>query len=223
MDDHWLDYLLDHRSEPETRAVLEDVLLIQNRTVIWPKSVFGGSGSGSGSGDGYGGGGGSGSGYGGGDGNGNGGGSGSGGGSGYGDGDGDGDGSGYGDGDGYGGGDGSGGGSGDGAHKFRAEEVDLHNGLKIISVPSGYNPYVIVGWLRRVDGDWWEMIGARVIRRFGTNIAMTTLAEKGPATDTQLLEASAQPEDYHRFGISRALRCNEEMWLKHCPKPKDWI
>ncbi len=98
----------------------------------------------------------------------------------------------------------------------------MRPGLKIVSLPGGYYPYVLVGWLRRVGGDEWEIVGARVVRRFGQNQALAGLAEKGPAKDTELLVASKKPESLHRLLIGRSIPCEPDKWAKECPKPKDW-
>ena len=223
-------------SDPLSRAVHEDSLFEKGLRLTIRVSGDGGGygggygdgdgdgGDGDGNGDGDGGGGyGDGGGYGGGYGDGNG------YGGGYGDGNGDGGyGGGYGDGNGDGDGNGYGGGYGDGGggniQLFKNhKEHDLKNGLRIVSIPGGYYPYVLVGWLRRVAGDDWEMVSARVISRFGANQQLAVLAEKGPAKDTKLLEASTQPEDFHRLLINRSIRCNPESWAAACPRPLAWI
>ena len=62
--------------------------------------------------------------------------------------------------------------------------------LCIVSIPSGYYPYVLIGWAHRVEGLEWEIVGARVIRRFGRDVAITTLAHEGPQRGTELLPAA---------------------------------
>ena len=100
----------------------------------------------------------------------------------------------------------------------------MRNGLKIVVLPGNYYaPYVLVGWLHCVGGDEFEMIGARCIRRFGTNQALAALAANGPARDTQLLEAAKRPEELHRLDIRRGIPCDPKAWEKHCPKPADWV
>jgi hypothetical protein len=238
-------HLLDHRSEPEARAVLEDALLEQGRTIRGVMPVYGGDGGGGGGG-GYGGGGGGG--YGGGDG------SGSGGGGGYGGGGGDGGYGGYGGDGGYGGyggggGDGSGGGGGggygggggggDGGYggyggdggdggdgggvipKMEASHM-IDGALQIISVPAGSYPYVLIGWAKRFGGDEYDIHGARIIKRFGNTAALSDLAENGPKKDTQLLMASVLPERINRIHVTRCIPCNPKAWKKECPRPKDW-
>jgi len=203
--------LLINRGDPEYRLVLEDWYLTQGAIFLIEEPGGDGDGYGDGGGDGYGDGDGGGDGY---------------GGYGYGDGYGDGDGYGYGDGYGDGDGDGYGGdGYGDGGHKIpklNREEIDVRDGLKIVSLPSGAYAYILVGWLRRIVGDEYELIGSRCIRRFGRNRSLAELAKHGPYEDTQLLEAAVEPEELHRLLIRRALPCNEKAWTKECPRPVDW-
>jgi hypothetical protein len=102
----------------------------------------------------------------------------------------------------------------------------MKQGLTIITIPSGYDPYVIVGWLRRAEGhdaleDEWEIIGGRVIRRFGRRQSLSAIARTGPADDTQLLDPSAV-EWVHRLCIARAIPCDAEAWALHVPRPDGW-
>ena len=101
-------------------------------------------------------------------------------------------------------------------------------GLYIICVPSGYNPFVLVGWMAPVRGhlrpysDEWEMRGGRVIKRFGANNAeLGQLAAHGPQEGTQLLLATER-ECYHRLAIARAIPCDPEAWAEDCPQPEGW-
>ena len=194
-------------SDPDARAVAEDALLERGGRYppLPPYTKIGGYGDG---GDG---------GYG--DGNG-----------GYGDG---GYGNGYGN-DGYGN-DGYGGygyGDGDGDikkhnHLIRKGIPVMREGLNIIVSPGGYSPYVRIGWCRRVDGDEWIMIGARIIRRFGRNQQLVNLAAKGPVANktvagdnTDLLDAATEASPIHRLHAIRCEPANEKAWAKACPKPK---
>jgi hypothetical protein len=97
----------------------------------------------------------------------------------------------------------------------------MRDGLTIISIPSGYYPYVLVGWVRRVTGDEYDVHGARVIKRFGRNNALATLAAKGPLT-AELLPAAEIPERVHRLLVTRAIPCAVAPWAKECPRPKGW-
>jgi len=225
--------LLLHRSEPQHRAVLADLLEEQGRDVrsVLPMRGYGSNGDGGCGDGGYGGdaGGAVGGGGGGDDGSygsygggGHGGGSYGGGGGSYGGGDG-GDGGGDGGDDGDDGGGSYGGGDGGEPIPFTKQETrDMKNGLKIFSVPGGYYPFVLVGWLRRVEGDEYEVLGGRVVRRFGQSQALSSLAQKGPAKDTELLAASPT-ETVHRLLIGRCIPCEPSEWVKECPKPKGWL
>ena len=100
-------------------------------------------------------------------------------------------------------------------------------GLYIIVVPSGYNPFVLIGWLRRVEdpaepyGDEYEMLGGRVIRRFGPNVELGVLARKGPQAGTELLRATKR-ESYHRLSWGRSIDADIVAWAKDCPRPEGW-
>jgi len=203
-------------ADPDARAVAEDALLERGGRYPplppYTKSGDGGDGCGDGGGDG---------------------------GDGYGDGDGDGGGYGAGDGDGgdgdggygYGDSDGDGGGygAGDGKehnHLIRKGIPVMREGLNIIVSPGGYSPYVRIAWCRRVEGDEWIMIGARIIRRFGRNQQLVNLAAKGPVVgkatseNTDLLDAATEASPIHRLHAIRCEPANEKAWAKVCPKPK---
>lgn len=93
------------------------------------------------------------------------------------------------------------------------------DGLYVLSYPSGYYPYVFIGWFR-LKGTELEMHNGRVIRRFGNSVSLATLAEKGPQQGTILLEPS-DIEDLWRPG-ARGIRANPKVWEKDCPKPEGW-
>ncbi len=95
----------------------------------------------------------------------------------------------------------------------------MEDGLYLLSFPSGYSPYVIVGWVE-VDGLELTVRGGRVIRRFGTNYSIAELAEKGPIESTELLAAS-KVERLWRVGM-RVVDADPAVWEKHCPKPKEF-
>jgi hypothetical protein len=100
----------------------------------------------------------------------------------------------------------------------------MNDGLKVIQVPGRYGySATLVGWLRRVGGDEWELLpGARVVGRVGAGIGLGGIAAKGPTSDYRLFDPSETVEHIHRLVIRRALACNEKVWAKHCPKPKGW-
>jgi hypothetical protein len=105
-----------------------------------------------------------------------------------------------------------------------SREPDMQNGLKIIQLPGRYAGWAVtrVGWLRRVSGDEWELIGARTIVRTGTPRALDSLASHGPMTDHTLSDSSLAPEEIHRLVIRRSLSADVEAWAEYCPCPSDW-
>ena len=128
-------------------------------------------------------------------------------------------------GDGYGYGDGGGGGIKKHNHSIRKGIPVMREGLNIIVSPGGYSPYVRIGWCRRVEGDEWLIIGARIIRRFGRNQQLVNLAANGPVVgkdqgeNTDMLDAATEASPIHRLHAIRCEPANEKAWAKVCPKP----
>jgi len=103
-------------------------------------------------------------------------------------------------------------------------ETDMRDGLKIIQVPGRYSWAVTrVGWLRRVSGDEWEIVGARTIVRTGSPRTLDSLAAHGPGRDHRLSAISEASEEIHRLVIRRSIPANEAAWLEHCPMPAGWV
>lgn len=98
----------------------------------------------------------------------------------------------------------------------------MREGLKIVVTPGNYWALTQIGWLRRVDGDEFELVGARVLRRVGDRVPLATLAAKGPGKTIHVEEAAQTPEELHRLTIRRCIPADVEAWAKHCPKPKNW-
>ena len=99
----------------------------------------------------------------------------------------------------------------------------MREGLKIFTIPSGYYPFVLVAWLRRIGGDEWEACpGSRVISRFGNHVQLQKLAAAGPQAGTILLDPNPNAEEVNRLTIGRVLIADPEAWANECPRPKDW-
>lgn len=100
----------------------------------------------------------------------------------------------------------------------------MRNGLKIVQLTGAYYGWAVtrVGWLRRVSGDEWELLGARTIIRTGSPRPLGNLASHGPMKDHRLTDADEGAEDVNRILIRRSFAANEQAWLKHCPKPAGW-
>lgn len=104
---------------------------------------------------------------------------------------------------------------------------DMTNGIKLISLPGGYYGRLInrIGWLRRVNGDEWELLGGRTIYRVNGIAdvgAMEILAEKGLGENHKLSEVTSTIEEIHRLIIRRSRIANEIAWAKDCPRPDGW-
>lgn len=105
------------------------------------------------------------------------------------------------------------------------KELDMHDGLKIIQIPGGHGwPITRVGWMRRVVGDEWELIGARtIIRRSGSPPRpLDSLASLGPGDDHVLTPVSEANEEIHRLVVRRSMPASLAVWGEHCPRPDQW-
>jgi hypothetical protein len=102
-------------------------------------------------------------------------------------------------------------------------DLYMTDGLKIIRVPGGrYGyPVTLVGWMRRVAGDEWEIVGARVMIRTGAPRAsgLARAASHGPEQHYTLSESADGPEELHRLLIKRVWPCIREAWERECPRP----
>lgn len=104
----------------------------------------------------------------------------------------------------------------------------MSEGLYLVQISiTYYRALTIVGWLRRVRGDEYELApGARIVTRAPGEAASWTglddLAASGPGERYTLHAAMTQPEPLHRLMIKRAKPCDESAWAQHCPRPADW-
>jgi hypothetical protein len=116
-------------------------------------------------------------------------------------------------------------------HQLLREEPDMRNGLKIIAYLPGRYGYGLtrIGWLRRVSGDEYELIGARTLWRTRGNYQMgglNKLAAEGLGEDYGASEADELPEELHRLLVRRVLICDEKKWANGrapMPKPRGWV
>jgi hypothetical protein len=107
-------------------------------------------------------------------------------------------------------------------NSFLRGTSDMRAGLKIVVTPGNYWCLSQIGWLRRVEGDEWELVGARTLRRIGEQVPLAEIAAKGPGKTIKLMPVAEQPEEIHRLLIRRSIPANEAAWAEHCPKPDDW-
>lgn len=104
----------------------------------------------------------------------------------------------------------------------------MNPGLYLIQIPvTNYYAVTVVGWLRRLHGDEYELApGARVVTRIRgaadwNGIAL--LAEEGPGQRYKLHEPMKTSEPLHRLTMRRPKPCIESPWLQHVPRPSDWV
>jgi hypothetical protein len=112
--------------------------------------------------------------------------------------------------------------------KLLTKEPDMREGLKVIQTTGAYYGYAVtrVGWLRRVDGDEYELLpGAVTIQRTGErNLAgLDLLASGGLGNRYAASEPAESSEEIHRLLVRRSLPANEAAWASVCPKPKGWV
>lgn len=103
----------------------------------------------------------------------------------------------------------------------------MRDGLVLVQFPGGYYRNVTrVGWLRRVEGDEFELLGAVTVWRQSGSFdpaGLEKLAAKGLGKEYAASEPSASVELAHRLTVRRVLRADERTWAKVCPKPKGWV
>ena len=105
-------------------------------------------------------------------------------------------------------------------------EIDMRDGLVLVQFPGGYYRNVTrVGWLRRVEGDEFELLGAVTVWRESGSFdpaGLEKLAAGGLGRDYRASEPSPVAELAHRLTVRRVLRADEKAWARTCPKPKGW-
>lgn len=100
-------------------------------------------------------------------------------------------------------------------------------GLYLIMVAvTHYRAVLMVGWLRRLHGDEYQLEpGARVITRISGGAdwnGIAKLAEGGPGTRYKLHEPMLTPEPLHRLVMKRPKPCIEAAWIEYMPRPNKW-
>ncbi len=103
-----------------------------------------------------------------------------------------------------------------------SRENEMRNGLALVVVAGGWRALTRVGWLRRVEGDEWELVGARSVRTVGRYIPLAELASIGPVKDVSLQQKADEPEPLHRLLLRRVIFCDVPKWAKEVPRPKGW-
>jgi len=105
----------------------------------------------------------------------------------------------------------------------------MKTGLTILVSQGSYYALIRIGRLRRVEGDEWELVGARVmVRATGWRtadgyVALSEAAAQGPGKAWTLLPASVEPEPVWRGHMLRPIVADAQAWAKECPTPEGWI
>lgn len=103
----------------------------------------------------------------------------------------------------------------------------MREGLNLVQVTGAYYGYAVtlVGWLRRVSGDEWELSpGYVTVMRTGERDlgGLDKLASTGPAKRYTTSEPATLPESIHRLLVRRCKPCDEKAWAKLVPRPSNW-
>jgi hypothetical protein len=110
-------------------------------------------------------------------------------------------------------------------HQLLTGEIDMRDGLKVIQVPGRYGySLTLVGWLKRIVGDEFEIHNACTVARTGNYRmdGLQKLASEGPKKGYDVTEPAKLPEEIHRLLVRRALPASVEAWAKACPRPKNF-
>ena len=105
---------------------------------------------------------------------------------------------------------------------------EMREGLTILFSTGTYFSSCRMGWLRPVNGDEWEILSARNVRRTASNgiIALATCAAEKGLGGHELGEVDPEPEDVHRLHCLKSIRVAEKdwpKWVKEFPALKDLL
>jgi hypothetical protein len=115
-----------------------------------------------------------------------------------------------------------------GFNLFQSVDFDmLHDGIYLLRLRGGWygRGIPVIGWLRRVGGDWWQLLpGARVVaRRDDDMTSIAVLAGSGPTSSHVMRDPSTAVEIVNALGILRIFIADEAAWSKDCPRPAGWV
>ncbi len=104
------------------------------------------------------------------------------------------------------------------------KEPNMKQGLKLIQVAGRYGYAVtLVGWLRRVAGDEFELVPGHVtVAHTGNRRTLDDLAANGLKGDHVASAPAKMPEELHRLLVRRVKPASVEAWSKVCPRPAKW-
>lgn len=101
-----------------------------------------------------------------------------------------------------------------------SEGLTVKNGLYILVMRGGWSPFVLIGWVVRNDM-FFEVYGARVIKKFGEHAHLSHLAAYGPIDDTEFL-AKSKVEYVPVMSVSRAIPADRFSWSGIVSEPENW-
>ena len=94
----------------------------------------------------------------------------------------------------------------------------MRNGLYLLTTPSGGSVAVLrVGWLRRVEGDEYELVGARTPLR-GEYTVTFDQAQDAPPPSWKWTEPLKRPLQLHRFQIRAPVELDPAGYAKLFPR-----
>lgn len=105
----------------------------------------------------------------------------------------------------------------------------MREGLMLMVSRGSYWGLTRLGWLRRVEGDEFEIVNCRTVLRTGAwdpEGLQVLVQSKGKFSNHRLGLMAKVPEPIHRLQMIRPMMIPLEdvgAWEKHCPKPKDWV
>lgn len=99
----------------------------------------------------------------------------------------------------------------------------MRPGLKVIQIAGRYGYSVtIVGYIRRVGGDEWEVLAGHVsVARTSGSRNIDELANDGPMDDHQCSRTARSEEEVNRLLLRRCKPANAEKWPM-VKMPTDW-
>jgi hypothetical protein len=100
----------------------------------------------------------------------------------------------------------------------------LNPGLYFYQQQSGNLAVLRVGWVRRVEGDEYEVLNLVTPLRDGDYTTLfADVANKGPPKKWRFSEPVWAASPTNRFHILGPLPLKPEQWKDICPKPKGWV
>ena len=96
----------------------------------------------------------------------------------------------------------------------------MRNGLYLVTTPSGGSVAVLrVGWLRRVEGDEFILVGARTPLRGDYSVTFDQ-AQEAPPKSWKWTEPLKRPLQLHRFQIRAPVELDAAGYAKLFPRPE---